>query len=499
VPFEIPGFGHKEWWPDLIKNAFLAPLFIFMLYIIISFSNHLKGLADGPFSADPMQYLMKVVIPFAIISVLLMKAKDLAVKFSGEMGKAIQGIAGAVGGLALGGGALGLAAMGRGVVGRVTALASRSPDAIHYGKERVAFDDKLRAWEKSDKATRGNKPKWSEHMEEKGVKGGAWTALGGKVNASQILTGDVDHARHEMDEIKKKAGLEGVQNANLSGIEKQKIETTFNKEKRSEIEGDIKRGYDSKGKKMRDLDGNEIQGESEYKASKRKEVSANILSNAAEGDVEYETKKVKVKKINPSTGIIEEVDEEVKTDNKVLSDQGKKKVEDNLNSNFNTYLKEKTVDVGKSRFSHLEHESKVKVGSLNRVAAKSTSGSYDVRNIPTLTADKREGFKLKATVGLIAAIATGIRAGLKSSLNVDAGSPQKAVLKDLGNVITTALKNVKVDIKLGGDGGGKSHGGGGGHGGSVGNHSGHDTHGHSEGKDHGGGSSHGGGGEKHGH
>ncbi len=507
VPFEIPGFGHKEWWPDLMKNAFLAPLFIFMLYIIISFSNYLKDIVVYSNDSDMMQKLMTVIIPFAIISILLMKAKSLAVKFSGDLGAAIQGAAGAIGGLALGGGALGLAAMGRGVAGRVTALASRSPDAMHYGNTKIAFDNSLAKWEKGGR--NGDKPTWQAEKAKYIEKGGkdfkenTWTKLGGNVNASQKLVGDVDHARHEMDDIKKKAGLENVANENLSGVDKQKIEKMFNKEKKSEIEGDIRKGYNSKGEKITYIDENnekrEVESESDYKASHRKDISMSVINDAAEGDVEYETKKVKTKKANPSTGIIEEVEEEVKTNKKVLSDQGKKKVENKLDSKYNNYQKERVADEGKHRFSHLEEETKVKVSALDRIKAKSTSGSYDVRNIPTLTADKREGFKLKATVGLIAAIATGIRAGLKSSLSVDAGSPQKAVLKDLGNVITTALKNVKVDIKLGGDGGGKSHGGGGGHGGSVGNHSGHDTHGHSEGKDHGGGSSHGGGGEKHGH
>ena len=31
VPFKIPGFGHEEWWSELLKNAFLAPIFIFFL------------------------------------------------------------------------------------------------------------------------------------------------------------------------------------------------------------------------------------------------------------------------------------------------------------------------------------------------------------------------------------------------------------------------------------------------------------------------------------
>lgn len=39
TPFDIPGFGHKDWWKGLFENAFLAPLFIFFLYIIVLFTT----------------------------------------------------------------------------------------------------------------------------------------------------------------------------------------------------------------------------------------------------------------------------------------------------------------------------------------------------------------------------------------------------------------------------------------------------------------------------
>ena len=123
VPFDVPGFGHKEWWNDLLKNAFLAPLFIFFLYIIILFTGFLKDIISYTDNTNLttmenlMQHLMSVVIPFVIIVMLLSKAKALAVKYSGEMGAAINKFGAMAGGLALGAATGGAAFAGKVALG----------------------------------------------------------------------------------------------------------------------------------------------------------------------------------------------------------------------------------------------------------------------------------------------------------------------------------------------------------------------------------------------
>src|SRR3989338_9582262 len=67
VPFNIPGFGHKEWWDDLLKNAFLAPFFIFFLYVIIMFGDFLSLIGYDTQDPDIIQKAMKTIIPFAVI------------------------------------------------------------------------------------------------------------------------------------------------------------------------------------------------------------------------------------------------------------------------------------------------------------------------------------------------------------------------------------------------------------------------------------------------
>lgn len=122
VPFDIPGFGHKEWWKNLLENAFLAPIFVFFLYIIILFGASLKNIpydvsATTEGVGGYLDAAMKTIIPFSIMFILLKKAKDLAVKYSGEIGAAIMTGAKMVGGLALGAATGGAALAGRVAIG----------------------------------------------------------------------------------------------------------------------------------------------------------------------------------------------------------------------------------------------------------------------------------------------------------------------------------------------------------------------------------------------
>ena len=135
----IPGFGHKEWWSELLKNAFLAPIFIFFLYIIILFGKFFTLITyhASTSAEDWLNVFMQTIIPFAIIFVLLKQAKKLAVEYSGEMGKAIISGAKSVGGF-VGGAALGAVAFtGTKVIGGVS-----SKFAGSEGLQRAALEKK---------------------------------------------------------------------------------------------------------------------------------------------------------------------------------------------------------------------------------------------------------------------------------------------------------------------------------------------------------------------
>lgn len=106
--------GWRNWWPETLKLAFLAPIFIFFLYIILKFLE-LDLITDAS-SKTGLDFFIATIIPFAFIMILLMKAKSIAKDMSGEMGQQITGGISAIGGMALGGAALGAAALGRGLI-----------------------------------------------------------------------------------------------------------------------------------------------------------------------------------------------------------------------------------------------------------------------------------------------------------------------------------------------------------------------------------------------
>jgi len=120
----MPSFGWKDWLNTILKNAFLAPIFIFFLYLIAIFLNISSEISfDDP--SLTIKAVMNSVIPFAITLILLVQAKNIAVDFSGEMGKKVLGAVSTVGAVA-GGVALGATAFaGRAVIGRAgSALAN---------------------------------------------------------------------------------------------------------------------------------------------------------------------------------------------------------------------------------------------------------------------------------------------------------------------------------------------------------------------------------------
>ncbi len=126
----IGGIGWTSWWDKLLKTAFMAPIFMFFMYLIflftkLEFIKNIGGDKTTFFGA-----ILAVIIPAMIILMLLMKATDYAKKGAGQLGEALTKYAGAAlgvaGGLALGAatGGAGLAmgaagALGRTSIGRV--------------------------------------------------------------------------------------------------------------------------------------------------------------------------------------------------------------------------------------------------------------------------------------------------------------------------------------------------------------------------------------------
>lgn len=137
VNFNIPGFGWDDWFKELMKNAFLAPIFVFFLYLIVLFLDKVQTLAYDD-TSTVLSTMMASIIPFTILYILLTKAKDIAISMSGEIGKGMTSAVKLIGGVA-GGAALGMAAFGgRAVFGQIgSAIANNSKMKSWAAKSKI--------------------------------------------------------------------------------------------------------------------------------------------------------------------------------------------------------------------------------------------------------------------------------------------------------------------------------------------------------------------------
>ena len=420
VPFEIPGFGHKEWWKGLFENAILAPLFIFFLYVIILFTNFLKTITIYPTGSDTIQHIMGVVIPFAIIILLLTQAKKLAVKYAGDIGKIVQSVGGAVGGLALGTAALSTAAVGRGTIGAI----AKNVQNDTARKNALSFKDTRDKWNSMNK------------LNPLSYLGLAGKAVAGTGKAATALAAQ---GIYSIPGTKGRTIGQHMQAGDEASGKKQTSQKTLDSVAKSEFGG--KFGYEE-DVKFKDL-----------KENQQIEVRKAIDRDQIAKDY-YKASDWKSIKEDADRKLVSQNVDTAYNNYKTTAQTNPAQAEADLKQQLNfAGLRNKDSSGDMLKFS------KANVG-LGQFVQALRKGTYDVRNLPNVGIGAKGITKLG--LGITAAVATGMRAGLKSSLNVNAGTPQKNIMKDIGNTITEALKSVSFDVKLGGDGGG-GHGGGGGH------------------------------------
>jgi hypothetical protein len=128
--------GWKNWWPDTLKMAFLAPVFIFFMYIILKFlqADLITDIAGKSLSGDGLGYFVAILVPFAFIMILMLKAKKIATDMSGEFGEIVTKAGSAVGGLALGAATGGAAFAMRGTIGALGDKVANSDWAKTHGR-----------------------------------------------------------------------------------------------------------------------------------------------------------------------------------------------------------------------------------------------------------------------------------------------------------------------------------------------------------------------------
>ncbi|NVN96662.1 hypothetical protein HXX01_00170 [Candidatus Nomurabacteria bacterium] len=250
--------GWKHWWSDTIKLAFLAPVFIFFMYIILKFLQ--ANLIADPINATTgLSFFVATIIPFAFIMILMMKAKSLASDMSGEMGQKITGGVAAAGGMMLGGAAMGTAFLGRQTLGAFMKGASTGDTAAQ----------RLQA-----ERTSGIRDQHLTRFQRLGgnlatVTGihAAQQAVGRRLNANQHEISHAAHSRAELDTI---AG------------------TVAHGKKWSELNGDQK--YEARRKLERDRVIRENSGNTGMALGTRKwEALTNAERDAIDGLVGVET------------------------------------------------------------------------------------------------------------------------------------------------------------------------------------------------------------------
>ncbi len=198
--------GWKKWWPETIKLAFLAPVFIFFMYIIIAFLETGLSLIKSNKGTDGLTFVISIVVPFIFIMVLLMKAKDIAKKMSGTMGSMITDGMKKYGGMALGvagGVALGGASMAmRGTLGRAGSSVANK--------------------------------KWLANAEAKGGFGG-WVAKQTRSAGSAVGKGSMDLRGIKIaGKGLSDTGLKNIGKAKEGGFTKYKADQIENRKKRAE-------------------------------------------------------------------------------------------------------------------------------------------------------------------------------------------------------------------------------------------------------------------------
>ena len=136
----IERWGWEAWLKRVLAAAFMAPAFMFLLYLIFLlisadiFNTIVKPSTGTNDAAGMMKMILGVVLPTLVICTLLLKATKLAREGSGKYTDDVMKYGKMAGGLALGAAAGGAAVLGRAGIGRAGAAMANS----EWAKKREA-------------------------------------------------------------------------------------------------------------------------------------------------------------------------------------------------------------------------------------------------------------------------------------------------------------------------------------------------------------------------
>lgn len=159
VPKNIFGkFNWDSWLSQTLSLSFMAPVFVFFLFLLIMFLQVIFKTNVADDSKSTTQLLMAVMIPFAMVIFILNMAKKVAGEMAGEAGQAVKSIVGKAAGYGLAatglaaGGLIGATAFaGRNVIGAVasgTLQQGKFQERVRLNNIRASSYDKKAQQEK---------------------------------------------------------------------------------------------------------------------------------------------------------------------------------------------------------------------------------------------------------------------------------------------------------------------------------------------------------------
>jgi hypothetical protein len=141
IPYleDSENFGFRNWLDQLVKLAFSAPIFLFFVYLIVSFLKTVPlGLSTNPNWGGFWGTLMIIVTKLTAVVFILMKGKKIAFDLGGKAGvianKIIDKTTGALANAGLTAATGGTALIGRQVIGRAGAALAESTMAKNLMK-----------------------------------------------------------------------------------------------------------------------------------------------------------------------------------------------------------------------------------------------------------------------------------------------------------------------------------------------------------------------------
>lgn len=462
--------GWSSWWSETVKTAFMAPVFVFFMYIIVMFleSNMGLNLLTESSGLTDFNKILSIIVPFIVIIVLLKQAEKISTKLAGKVAGTFTKGVGAIGGVALGGAALGVGALGKNTIGRTMAKASRgetSTQKFEAAKRAAADNDmslmnSLTKWEKIKGRTGSYATGGFLTGGKKSLLGSAYgkvdisvdpttgqrkmqvvdgKGIGGIVNKKQEKVNEINKARSKWDETKKDAGTEGLNDKNLSASDIKNMKKKFKDKNKSEYENEARNGEidlrDASGQQLIDATGSVIRGEKAYRAENEERIKNQYINDY--------NNRVATHNANPQNQNNQLAALPL---NAQLKGPHKKKMEQMLNMEFNAILKTTVDHRSNEKFKETREKAKQNISMTDRGISGANKASFNPANLVNLKSDKRDSFFSKVPKALIVAIATGVRLGLKTaspSLKTKAESkPQTSAIKEMGEIISGAIKGL---------------------------------------------------------